>query len=33
MTDFEGLVTALADARVDFIIVGGLAATARGRPA
>jgi len=30
MTDFERLITALADAHVDFIVVGGLAATAHG---
>ncbi len=30
MTDFEKLISVLAEARVDFIIVGGLAATAHG---
>ena len=30
MTDFEKLVAALSDGRVEFIIVGGLAATAHG---
>ena len=30
MTDFQRLIAALADARVKFIIVGGLAATAHG---
>jgi hypothetical protein len=30
MTDFEKLVSVLSDGRVDFIIVGGLAATAHG---
>ena len=30
MTDFEKLISVLADARVHFIIVGGLAATAHG---
>lgn len=30
MTDFEGLLTALADAGVEFIIIGGFAATAHG---
>ena len=30
MTDFEKLISVLADARVEFIIVGGLAATAHG---
>ena len=30
MTDFEGLLGALADARVEFILVGGMAATAHG---
>jgi len=30
MTDFQRLIAALVDARVEFIIVGGLAATAHG---
>lgn len=30
MTDFEKLISALVDARVEFIIVGGLAATVHG---
>ena len=30
MTDFQRLIAALADAKVEFIIVGGLAATAHG---
>jgi predicted nucleotidyltransferase len=30
VTDFEGLLTALADAGVEFIIIGGFAATAHG---
>ena len=30
MTDFERLVAALAEAGVEFVIVGGLAATAHG---
>ena len=30
MTDFESLITALADAGVEFIIVGGFAATVHG---
>lgn len=30
MTDFEGLLGALVDAGVDFILVGGMAATAHG---
>jgi predicted nucleotidyltransferase len=30
MTDFEKLVGALSDGRVEFVIVGGLAATAHG---
>ena len=30
MTDFEGLLRALADGRVDFILVGGVAARAHG---
>ena len=30
MTEFEALIGALADNRVDFVIVGGLAATAHG---
>jgi hypothetical protein len=30
MTDFAGLIRTLADARVDFILVGGVAATVHG---
>lgn len=30
MTDFERLLTALCDARVEFVLVGGLAATVHG---
>jgi hypothetical protein len=31
MTDFAGLIRTLVDARVDFILVGGVAATVHGR--
>ena len=30
MTDFEGLLRALAEGRVDFVLIGGLAARAHG---
>lgn len=30
MTDFAGVIRTLVDARVDFIIVGGVAATVHG---
>ena len=32
MTDFAGLLTALVSAKVEFILVGGVAATAHGSP-